>query len=1454
MNWKTISTKVALWTAVGVATLVILLAILFGLAQTEIGKRQVAKQVAKRLGGASNASIEVGKIKGIIPFNCRVDRLISSDTDGEVLVLEDVRLRWSPAALLWGRFHVKQLSASLLQLNRLPSKDKSVETTPKKLPTWPSALNRLSVERFAIDRLVLGKEVGGEERIFRLETQLNAVNAADEQTAEIYLARIDGPKAVAALHMAFKDKEASLRLRAEVEEAEGGVLSALMNLPGPTALHLEGEGPLEEWKGNLKARVGGLGELETSILLETADGPKLGMEGKMRVIAGHLPTQLRRLLSDETRFAVTLHMPHKQSISVDYLNVDGNKISLRLKGAVDFKQQRSTGQFLFTCGDLALLGDPGGSRFAGSAEVDGSFSGPLLNPKTTLLVNIRNVEFDKFRADAMLADLRIGLVSPLSKEFSGIVLSGSGSLENIAHLDVQPMPERELRWSIDAEGPLKEIVQIRRFRLSGEKTSLETSGNLSLTDLSGKGEVSLTVEDLRKISGLFKADIPGSTKIHVSFDGNATKRLFTAQIQGQLNMPEASSFRLTPLLGSTISYAAELNFSDKNKVSISNLNLDTVTGKVTGAVSLDLGSQELDSNLRIVVPKLAFLSPVLNRTIDGSLEMDSLITGTLSSPKVNVQANTKNFVFEQLNLNTLTANIHTEGLPPSIQGRSELALKYAGQTLSARSDFSLEGVRLGLSALSIKSGENELTGKLTLDLKNLLVGGELQGNARRLSDLSFLVGDDFAGGVGIKTKFEIVNNKQKVGLSLDGWNLKSRFGDAKALDLKARLVDPFDKPSGDFALKGSGFRFGEVTLATLALAGEGTSEKISFQGKTSGKFKDRFEVETRGVLHTASKAQTLEFQSFVAQYRELPLKLLAPAAIHRSKTGYRLEPLSLKIGGGQLDGSWSLENQRLKLKSDVKKLPLADLPFTGVSRFTGNATGSLYLMGPIDRPQGSAHLSLDGLSYRDVKISGLPPATLSARAELKDGTLKSNLTLQGLTADPLKATLDIPLLLSFSPFGLSLPPKGEILGNLEGDLDLERINTLLGPDYQIVKGHFGVDFTLGGTVDAPRIDGQGKVRNGYYEYIPTGTVLRGAEVEITAKIPRVSIQEARATDGEKGAISLEGWFDILPGDRFPFKTALTLKQATLIRRDDITATTGGQLILSGSVEKARLTGQLHVEHAEFRIPDRLPPDITDLQVIEVQETAQQEETSPQPQANQGLKLLLDVAVDGPGKIFVRGRGLDSEWKCALRISGTAREPMINGNLSVVRGRFDFLGKRFDIQRGTIAFSGAYPPSPMADIVTEAQATDITAQIQLSGSLKSPKLTLTSDPPLPSDEILSRVLFGRTLTAITPFQALALADAARTLAGSGGPGVMEKTRKVLGVDQLELKTDGKEIDQATVGAGKYLSDKVYLEVEQGLDPQSSKAKVNVDVTPNVTVESEVGVNAEGGMGVRWKWDY
>jgi translocation and assembly module TamB len=148
-----------------------------------------------------------------------------------------------------------------------------------------------------------------------------------------------------------------------------------------------------------------------------------------------------------------------------------------------------------------------------------------------------------------------------------------------------------------------------------------------------------------------------------------------------------------------------------------------------------------------------------------------------------------------------------------------------------------------------------------------------------------------------------------------------------------------------------------------------------------------------------------------------------------------------------------------------------------------------------------------------------------------------------------------------------------------------------------------------------------------------------------------------------------------------------------------------------------------------------------------------------------------------------------------------------------------------------------------------------ARMNLSGSAVSPKLTLTSEPPFPSDEILTRLLFGRGVADITPMQAVQLAAAARTLAGGNSSfDIMERARRFLTVDQLEVKQSEGTDKQTTVSAGKYLREGVYLEVEKGVGPESGKSSVEVDVTPNMTLETEVGENAQGGVGLNWKLNY
>ena len=75
-----------------------------------------------------------------------------------------------------------------------------------------------------------------------------------------------------------------------------------------------------------------------------------------------------------------------------------------------------------------------------------------------------------------------------------------------------------------------------------------------------------------------------------------------------------------------------------------------------------------------------------------------------------------------------------------------------------------------------------------------------------------------------------------------------------------------------------------------------------------------------------------------------------------------------------------------------------------------------------------------------------------------------------------------------------------------------------------------------------------------------------------------------------------------------------------------------------------------------------------------------------------------------------------------------------------------------------------------------------------------------------------------------------------------------------MDQLDVKNLDGNKNATAIGAGKYLTENVYLEVERGLGSKSGKASVEWEATPNIGIETETGENREAGMGINWKWNY
>jgi len=143
---------------------------------------------------------------------------------------------------------------------------------------------------------------------------------------------------------------------------------------------------------------------------------------------------------------------------------------------------------------------------------------------------------------------------------------------------------------------------------------------------------------------------------------------------------------------------------------------------------------------------------------------------------------------------------------------------------------------------------------------------------------------------------------------------------------------------------------------------------------------------------------------------------------------------------------------------------------------------------------------------------------------------------------------------------------------------------------------------------------------------------------------------------------------------------------------------------------------------------------------------------------------------------------------------------------------------------------------------------------ITGRPSKPELRLSSEPELPEDEVLSRLLFDRPIGQLSALEAVQLAQSAGQLTGllSSGPGVLGSVKRTLGVDRLEFRGSETGEGPGTVAAGRYVGNDVYVGVEQELGTGQSRATVQYEVTDNIQLRGEVGRDSK--VGVQFEWDY
>jgi translocation and assembly module TamB len=1455
LEYKKIIKRIAQWSAACVLVFLLLGGALFALVQTEWGKRHVAGWVAAAVSRDPDIRVKVLGLRGLIPFCVRLDSMVVSDSAGDWLHIEDVDLRWAPAALLKGRFQIKRLHIATIRLDRSPLSQEGEERNGLAWPAWPGRMASLVIEECSLENLLLREPFLGERTRFTVSGGLGPEKDGKGLKGYWHIERTDGPQASVRINWSLTGT--FLELNAVARE-DGRLCRALSGLEqvGALSIELQGQGPVEAWKGRLIGKVDHLGDIASEIELGIQKDLMLTGDGHIKLNPSLLPPGVAPLLKDgRTRFALDVRYGRAKELAIHRLDCEGLGYDLKLEGRLDLRNQMINATFASKVRDLSFLNEMIDPSVRGQASIDGRLSGSFQKPRAMVSLSLIELAMDEIHATKITSDVELQVMGEFPSSFQGLSIRTKGVGNGLSyHGKKIVLPQTAFQWSATAEVKSNAPITVSGLELSNESFLLRFSGILDPSVLSLKGDALLDIRALGPFSGLVGTELAGSAQIRTRLDVNGRARSLSADIEGAIKEPGSLPPFLSVLAGHEVEYEGHLDLTNAGALKISGFHARSSSLEVSGDQSIDLSTQEIRGKWALSIPSLSVLSEPVGQALTGSLDLEVEMGGSLPAPTLQARATGHGVGQDDMLLEQVQMELHAKDLRKEPHGHLVFELQRPEYCLKAESDFLWERARLVLSGVSMAAAGTEATGDLAVDFRDMTGEGRFQGQSDDLFRTSSLWGEKIGGRASFKAVFLSHDKEQDMELDLWGSGLQSRFGYADEFTLQARLKDLFGAPGGAAKMRMKSFQRGELDLQTLTWAAQGQMNKLTFSGSAAGHFRRRFEFRTQGDLDLSPEEWRIQVEQLDGRFAHYSVDLIPSAVIRLKPHEFLLESLAFHLDKGRFEASCRLGDGELVLEARLEDLPVEVLNPIEPAESLGLANGHFRIAGRLERPEAFMELRVDDIRLKGAALQGLPPARLSTHITVEGDRLRADLSLEGLFEKPFTADIEVPAMISLWPLSFSLKAEDEIRGRILADVDLSLIPAFFYLEDQRLRGRLLVDLVLAGGSETPEVKGTVGLSDGSYENLRSGTILRDVQILAECVQKRIVLADARGTDGGSGTVTAQGWLELFSPERFPFQLNLALNNMAPVRRDDLTAMTSGDLRLLGTPREALLSGALTLGPAEIRIPDQFPPEIPDLDVVEINRLGQSDLEQP-AEKKAPSKRALDLKVEIPGRLFIRGRGLDSEWKGDLHLIGNAGDPSVTGVLSVIRGRYNFLGKPFSLTSGTLTFGGPLPTSPTLELSAEYERSDMTAHIRLSGPLTSLGVSMDSEPHLPSDEILSRLLFNRCVAYISPIQALQLGQALNAMRGSGSTfGFMDRTRKILHVDQLDIKKSEEEDGGTSVRVGKYILDNVYLEIEEGVGTEGGKISSEVELTPNITFESETGTNARVGIGLNWKRDY
>ena len=1026
-----------------------------------------------------------------------------------------------------------------------------------------------------------------------------------------------------------------------------------------------------------------------------------------------------------------------------------------------------------------------GREAAGPAAYRGVFRGDAATWTLTGSVDLIGANVSSYRAQRIRGPLNIQMRRG-RVDVDGDLRAAGGSSAGVIGSLLGATP----RVSFDAARQADGAILLERIAVTGQALTVTGSGGRNLVGALGfRGQAEIT--DASRLRQGARGRFGGPISASMSRTGAPWRLTFDGRGRGlEIGMEE-----LDRLLGQTprLQLTGAL---ENGGIAVEGAELTGAQGSATAR-----GLIEGDGRLRLALNWTAQgpfgVGPV---AIDGAMTGEGALTGTLAEPRADLTA--------------AFARVEAGGL----------VLTDAGMVLSFRRGADASDGRIAVTAGS-NYGPARASG-------NFFLGGD----RIRLSDV-----DLNAGGVVARGAIALSNNvpssadltfTARPGAFLASGTAEGRIRLTEGAGAETAILDVTGR---DVRLAGSSW-----IVRTLDLNGRGTLERLPFTLKTSVGGPTPVSFDGGGVYSRDGPAQSIVLEGS-GRVREIAFATRNPAVIALSGDG-RVARVDLGIGGGVLLGELRQDSRASIIEANLTSVDLGSL----IQDMRGRVTGRLSLRGAGDDLSGSANITMAGIRSVDAPRGIAVDGTLNAL--LVNNTLRIEVDADAANGDAVQAVADVtlPVEASAAPLRLAIARTRDMSGEISIRGQIQPIWDLLAGGERSLSGQIDARATLAGSLAEPRLNGRLDLQQGTFRDSATGVRLENVTLASRFDDTTGLVEAFSADDGSGGSVSGNGRIGLTEGSGSSFQ--LLLNQFRIIDNDIAEAKASGPITVTrGQDGNITLVGRMEIDEARI---EANPPGSTGIVRMDVIEINKPGGDVPEEEQNvqRGLQIGLDIALSSPGgDVRVVGRGLNVEMNVDARVSGTIARPVLTGSARVVRGDYDFAGKRFVFdERGTVSLS-TNPERIRLNLTATRDDPALTATIRVTGTAARPVIALTSTPALPQDEILSQVLFGRSASQLSAFEAAQLAAGVAALAGGGGFDVIGNLRELAGLDRLSF---GGEASSLTVAGGRYISDDVYLEIIGGGE-NGGAVNVEWQVRRNLTVSSKFGGQGEASLSIRWR---